>query len=255
MIPVKSSFPPGMIGVVSSDMSRFPEFSQALLRLQVPEGTVWSWIQGNGLALNRNVIVDKFINNEPRLEWLWFIDDDHDFDADILRWMLKASKPILQPMVCTRKPPYYPYTYKTCTDGRPGYVTDSWDDLPTSGLLECDAVGTGGMLIQREVLEQVGYPWFEEGKTTAEAIGEDLFFCKKAKKLGFSCWIDLDHSMEHYSKVSVRPVVKDGKWKLEFNMGHGAGIVMPADFAHDLAVEDAASLDYERRQRYELAAR
>ena len=79
------------------------------------------------------------------------------------------------------------------------------EDLP-KGLVEVDAMGATGVLIKREVIEKMKYPWFKVLYTPdGEDIrsGEDFFFCAKAKELGYKIWADFDLIQKHYKVVSI----------------------------------------------------
>jgi hypothetical protein len=53
------------------------------------------------------------------------------------------------------------------------------------------------MLIKREVFEGMSEPWFDmPWQTTRGSMGEDVFFCKKARELGHKIYIDHDVSHE-----------------------------------------------------------
>lgn len=78
-----------------------------------------------------------------------------------------------------------------------------------NGLQKVDAVGTGCIVIKREVLEQVKAPfmryWNEDG--LAE-IGLDFYFCKKARELGFDVWAHFDFPCRHYTEQNLIDVLK-----------------------------------------------
>lgn len=216
MQAVRSLHPPGMIAVISGDLSRYPGFYVSLLNLKVPSGSSWNWVRGNGIAFNRNMVGENAAG-----DWIWFIDDDHAFEPDILLKMLDRKLSILQPLVSTRKPPFHPYAYMKKEIGYRGL---DWSDLPSSGVFPCDAVGTGGMLVRRQVFEAMEKPWFEEGKTGPDAIGEDLHFCTKAKDLGFFCHVDLDNRMGHINPAEIWPAQTDeGDWCIDIDVG-GQGV-------------------------------
>jgi GT2 family glycosyltransferase len=78
------------------------------------------------------------------------------------------------------------------------------------GLREVDALGTGCMLIKRKVLETVSMPFIDkvrEGVGDRE-LGHDLYFCRRAKELGFEVWADWDVKCEHYKNVNLLPLIR-----------------------------------------------
>lgn len=232
MIPVQSPFKPGLVLIVSQDLARYPEFTTSLLNLHVPQNTTWQWASGTSIEGNRNLAMSR-IPNEA--EWIYTIDDDHEFEPDTLMFLIQRMFSderidILQGLCHTRKPPYLPYAYRR--NGEPdqlgwGYTNASWDELPISGISEWDAVGTGGMLIRRRVIDVMPYPWFEAGKTAKDAIGEDLYFCTKARQLGFRVWMDSDTRTGHITKAIGWPAVVNGEWHVGMDMGQGLKIAIP----------------------------
>jgi hypothetical protein len=68
----------------------------------------------------------------------------------------------------------------------------------STGLEEVGSVGTGVMLIKREVFQGMSEPWFDMPwqYDNRGYMGEDVFFCKKAQELGFKVYIDHDVSKE-----------------------------------------------------------
>lgn len=71
---------------------------------------------------------------------------------------------------------------------------------PIQGMKGPDAVvGCAGMLIRREVFEQIGRPWF---RTLYDEVGgllqtEDFELCDRAYKAGIEVWADCDLYQKH----------------------------------------------------------
>jgi hypothetical protein len=235
---VKSQHRGGVIGVISGDLARYTSFATSMLRLHVPGNSAWAWHTGNGFASLRNHIVREM---EPDVDWLFFMDDDHTFYPDILLRLLDRNVDIIQPLVSTRKPPYRPYGYMH--DGQ-DYRSMNWSDFPLHGIKQVDAVGTGGMLVRRKVLDAVGDPWFEEGRTGKEHLGEDLHFCTKARGKGFQVFVDCDVRMGHMATVQVWPDQAEQKvetgqkldWCVKLELDH-CGLQLPTNFGQGVIQE------------------
>lgn len=235
---VKSPHRGGVVGIISGDLARYTSFMASMFRLMVPNGSAWALHTGNGFASLRNLIVREL---EPDVDWLFFMDDDHTFHPDILLRLLDRNVDIIQPLVSTRKPPYRPYGYMH--NGQ-DYESLTWSDFPLHGIREVDAVGTGGMLVRRRVLDEVGDPWFEEGRTGAEHLGEDLYFCTKARAAGFKVYVDCDVRMGHMATVQVWPdqaeqqtgVGQQLDWCVKLELDH-CGLRVPTDFGHKVIQE------------------
>jgi hypothetical protein len=104
-------------------------------------------------------------------------------------------------------------------DGR--YEKWAWKDLPESGLVECVAAGTGGMLIRKKVLTAMPAPWFEVGQVNTERLSEDLHFCTKARGLGFSIYADMDTPIGHTTPMTIWPRGYEGSQHVEADIGQG----------------------------------
>jgi hypothetical protein len=240
LIGVESPFPPGLVVIISSDTARFNAFAKSTMKLMVPHGSQWEWAEGTSIEANRNLALSKM---KDHCRWVFTLDDDHSFEPDILMRLLQRmgqnkDVDILQAFCTTRKPPYSPWAYKESPnqsgDGIE-YISATWDEVPTEGISEWDAVGTGGMLIRRKVIDAVKFPWFEVGKTFKDAYGEDLYFCYKARRLGFRIWIDSDNMTSHMTgAVGLRPMKdEDGRWAIAADMGHGVTLCIPQEvWAH-----------------------
>lgn len=81
---------------------------------------------------------------------------------------------------------------------KPG--TDGWQPKAGQGLTEVDVVGSGCMLVRREVIETVIRPWFmreydEDGLVTR---GHDYLFCDKAQRAGFKVYAHFGFLCEHW---------------------------------------------------------
>ena len=76
------------------------------------------------------------------------------------------------------------------------------------GLIECDAVGSGCMLIARRVLEAVVVPFERKWVDGVPVKGHDFYFCDKAKKMGFKVFTHLDYVCSHYKTVDLLQVLE-----------------------------------------------
>ena len=227
MIACNSKHPPGIIGIISGDLARYPEFAQHLERLLVPMGTTWKWVEGGSVESNRNLVLNEM---PDAAQWVWFIDDDHEYERELLFKLLDRQVDIIQALCSTRKPPFRPYAYRRDPAAEPyGYISADWDEIPLTGISEWDAAGTGGMLIRRNVLDAVGYPWFEVGRTAKDAPGEDLYFCTKAKALGFRVFVDSDNWTGHMGKMTVWPGRHNDQWLVDLDLRHGVKVGVPRE--------------------------
>jgi len=90
------------------------------------------------------------------------------------------------------------------------------DTVNQNGLIECDAIGTGCILIARRVLEKVKIPFERKWKDGVPIKGLDFYFCDKAKRLGFKVWVHLDYICSHFKTIDLLLILEllggnDGK--------------------------------------------
>jgi hypothetical protein len=86
-----------------------------------------------------------------------------------------------------------PHLYRHADDGTAGVIPIM--DYPVDEIIEVDAAGTGALLIHRSVLEAIqaeadehegpDWCWFRDLPVGGEWLGEDLYFCRRIKSLGF----------------------------------------------------------------------
>ena len=136
--------------------------------------------EGSMLHVMRNRLVQKAI--DEKCTHLLFIDSDMVFEKDSAIRLLKRKKDIIGGKMHLRKNPptlilQNPHTNK---------------DLTT-----CDAVGTGFMLIKLDVFKKLRQPWFFWDYVDGEPVGEDYWFCRKAREAGFKVWVDLTLPIGH----------------------------------------------------------
>jgi hypothetical protein len=87
----------------------------------------------------------------------------------------------------------------------PGISTiDLWIPLSCTECIEVDWIGTGFMLVAKDVLESLPYPWFRShvilNKYESEMPTEDICICMDVKsKLSRSIWCDGSNRVIHFS--------------------------------------------------------
>jgi len=141
----------------------------------------------------RNSLVKTAL--EIKADYLMFIDADMRFPKDTLKILMAHDKDIIGVNATTKDKPVKP-TAKNFQINEDGSV----DWLPIysnamSGIGKADGIGCGVMLIKRKVLEKVESPhFFFESLGDTKLLGEDIYFCIKAKDAGFDTWVDHDLS-------------------------------------------------------------
>lgn len=190
----------------------------ALDKVRVPNGTELRYATGVSVAHNCNNLVKEMLDGG--FQWLWLMGDDHGFNDNLLLALLDNQVDIVTPIVSRRGPPFQTVLYKSAALDGSAYLTYSWADLtrdyPDGGLIAVDAAGSGGMLMRRHVFSAVAKPYFE----WTNKISEDVYFCLKARKAGFSIHADLNQTMTHITPGELVPYRnKSGEWNVAVNMG------------------------------------
>jgi GT2 family glycosyltransferase len=117
---------------------------------------------------------------------LLFADDDMLLcPPDIIGKLLARDKDIIAPLFFRSSGNFDPLVFNVNGDGEPHPILD----YPHNELFQVDGgVGTGVILIKREVIEAIGAPYFFYPENSTR--GADLHFCMRAIKKGFQVWCD-----------------------------------------------------------------
>ena len=138
--------------------------------------------QGALVHLNRELIVIEAKKRE--CSHLLFVDSDMVFSFAVLERLLLADKDIVAGLFHYKRSP----KEAVCKPNK---------EIPDK-LFKCDWVGTGCILIRMEVFEKIKRPWFFfEPPNKEGGIGEDIWFCRKAKEAGYNIWIEPEAPVGH----------------------------------------------------------
>lgn len=137
---------------------------------------------------------------------LLMLDIDHKHPWDIVqrfaRWVLAdPGKKVIGGLNFRRGAPYDPCCYIMGQDGKL-YPPVEWE----AGLIRVDAIGTGSILIAREVFETIPPPWFYNDYTRVwedEWPGEDIGFSKLCREYGFEMWVDTTTTSPHLIDAAI----------------------------------------------------
>lgn len=121
---------------------------------------------------------------------LW-LDSDMRFPKDALFRLLAHNEPVVAANYSRRRHPALP----TAEHRDRGYL---FTEADSAGLVPVTQCGMGVMLTAMRVFQEIGEPWFQIGYTSHDHqyVGEDFFFCTKARKAGFEILIDQDLSKQ-----------------------------------------------------------
>lgn len=220
----------GIVGVIANDAARFSRFTACMVQLaagHAPPDTEFEVQIGGDWCNARNTLAKLVLENGH--DWLWFMDDDHVFDPEMLNRLLAHDLPLVTPICLTRQAPFRPVQY---TEKNPEadkvYLPVPLDVMKqTGGLVELEAGGCAGMLIRREVLEAIEPPWFIHADRS-----EDIIFVEKAKEAGFKLVCDLTCRLGHIAVCMVEPaILPNGEWGIGMTVaGDGADLRLAVPF-------------------------
>ena len=151
--------------------------------------------QGTLIFDQRNSLVRTAV--EEKCDYILFIDADMRFPKTTLERLLAHKKDIIGVNATTRMMPPKP-TARNIQINEDGSV--DWLEVFSNkekGIGKVDAIGCGVMLIKTSCLKNVPQPYFYfEQLLKGKLLGEDIYFCIKAKDAGIDTWVDHDLSME-----------------------------------------------------------
>lgn len=154
---------------------------------------VLNFTKGTYLHDNRNFVVDEAIKNKAT--HLMFVDADVTFPPYAIKQLLLHDKDIIGGMYHLKRLPLVD-TIKFADEN--GELVDRTIVIPEK-IFKCAVIPAGFMLIKLSCLGQIRRPYFEFGVEAdgTSITGEDVMFCKKARKAGLEIWCDPTIPMKH----------------------------------------------------------
>lgn len=192
------------IVIVTTGSTTF-DHTDTLAGLMKPGDTMIKKVEGAYIARNRTQGVSEFLKSNRK--YLLFIDHDLIFPrTDTIMRLLNDDKDIVSGLYFNRSQPYLPFLlYKNKGTYEYHYDRSSYP----KGLVEVDACPAGLLLIKRCVLERMDVPWFDSLHRYVDGnwqfIGEDIYFCEKAAKLGFKIMVDTEAAALHLAQIAIGP--------------------------------------------------
>ena len=147
--------------------------------------------EGYTVAENRNYIVAQACQNKS--DYLLMLDDDMTFPPDTLDKLIKDAKDIVGVAYHSRGGSANGEIMAVAEVKEGKYINlDKDKDEKYKKLFECHAVGTGIILIKCDIFHKIPPPWFmfkyhSSGKCS---MGEDWYFCEKAKRNNYKIYTD-----------------------------------------------------------------
>lgn len=133
---------------------------------------------------------------------IFMVDTDMIYPPDMLDFLLEDNRDIVGVVAYKRTPPYFPCVFAK-VEGEEYYKSVN---VVKKGIMRCDSVGFGAILIKMDVFFKIPQPWFWIDKK-----GHDVNFCEKAREYGFDIHVDTDMVIGHAGD----PVVVNEKFYLD----------------------------------------
>lgn len=167
------------IGVAASDYIRTQTVSTLILLFKNEPDTKFIIKQGALVHLNREEIALEALQMD--CTHLFFVDSDMVFNPDVLYKLMHHDKDIIGAL---------------CNKRGGGLAVNTRFTKQPDKIYRNSAVGMACTLIKMDVFRKVPRPWFFFGDEQ-HPCGEDIFFCNRARKVGFEVWIDPTLSVKH----------------------------------------------------------
>jgi len=207
---------------------------------------------GHRVDRNRDKIVQRFLAHKKEPDWLLMLDSDMIHPVDCGLRLLGHRVPIVGGLYFhrgTHEPLVFRQSKEPFVDeyGRENLAWEFMQDevynflaganlpnidkayslaAPGNPLLECDAIGTGCLLIHRSVLLDMEPPWFEY-RTGARS--EDIDFCYRVKKeLDIPIYADMSTICGHLAYVPMG--------QAQFRIKYRGRGVIATNYSEDTAV-------------------
>ncbi len=178
------------IGVATTGQIKTKTFVSLIkLMKRDPENTyIIAWEGCNVHQCRINIVKEA---QKYNCTHLLFIDYDMLFEPDVAEKLLARDKDIIGVNSMVRGLPLASTVKIHNEKGEKAYEV-------SGECFECQAVGTGIMLIKMSVFDKLPKPWFfYEQDGDDMKTGSDMWFCNKAKEAGFKVWCDSSVKVGH----------------------------------------------------------
>ena len=149
-------------------------------------------IAGNRQFLAKKAIDDGFSH-------ILYLDDDMVFPKETLDILIEHDKDIIGVNATTRSYPTIQFTSWTMEGKR------VFTNAKSKGLTKVKKTGFGVILIKTDVFKNLEMPYFvyDYDKEKEVYVGEDFYFCDRAREKDYQIYIDqgLSKSIMHIGKV------------------------------------------------------
>ena len=159
-------------------------FLHSFIRTRDKYAAVYAFGSGPRIDIGRNLVVSQFLAED--CTHLLMVDADMVFGPSHVERIVKHDHDIVSGLYFAGSPyDPVPLIIRKGDLKRP-------TDWPRNELIDVDGAGCGFLLIKRHVLEKMGEKWFRQDEQ-----GEDIYFCRMAKRMGYSIELDTGITLGH----------------------------------------------------------
>lgn len=148
---------------------------------------------GSVITIARRNLTDIFMNSG--FDYAWWVDSDMKFPIDAPIRLLNRGVPLVG---CNYRRRRFPNPGFTGMMGQPGNFTELVTDDNSPAMQDVDVLPHGCVMVHRSVYEKIPQPHYIQDfdANLNLEIGEDIYFCRKAREAGFQVWCDHELSKE-----------------------------------------------------------
>lgn len=148
---------------------------------------------GSVITIARRNLTDIFLQSD--FDYAWWVDSDMKFPIDAPVRLLKRGVPLVG---CNYRRRRFPNPGFTGMMGQPGNFRELITDDNSPAMEDVDVLPHGCVMVHRSVYEKIPQPHYIQDFIPEQnlEIGEDIYFCKKARDAGFQVWCDHELSRE-----------------------------------------------------------
>lgn len=143
------------------------------------------------LDRSRNYLVEMALNKKAT--HIWFIDTDMVIPKGTLEALLEMNVPIASALYFEKGIPYWP-----CIRKNDNGIWKKTEEIKWNQHMPIDGVGMGCCLIRTDIFQKIPKPWFKWVIEEDMSLGEDIYFCNKAKENGFQSFINTNFVVAHH---------------------------------------------------------
>ena len=183
-----------LIGVIATDYIRVKTTATLFSLAKMYPAADLLVKQGCYIHKNRQNVADYAI--EKNYDYLFFVDSDMCFAAEVLQRLIQDDKEIVGAHYNMR---HFPLTsVNKIADENNKLIAKTFTEAPR-GLFKVHALGTGCMLIKVPAFQKIPKPWFWYGDINdpKSYTGEDIHFCRQAKLAGIDSWCNGNLEVGH----------------------------------------------------------